>query len=139
VGTETGEHKVFQEKVHHHQLPPMEQICQFCQSVKRKDATANSFYRSGNVVLASSHDSPHEFKQLHEDPLSLIKVRSHNRNFTFTPMLVLLAENVRVDEQLAKSGEGGKRSVFKEQYIIVLVYCHLINQELWALSVVRFR
>ena len=53
-------------------------------------------------------------------------------------MWVLFAENVRVDEQLANSREGGKRSVFKEQYVIVLVYCHLMNQELRALSVCTF-
>jgi len=27
VGTAIGEHEVFQEQVHHHQLPPMEEIC----------------------------------------------------------------------------------------------------------------
>jgi hypothetical protein len=54
-------------------------------------------------------------------------------------MWAFLAENGRVDEQLANFREGGKRSLFKEKYIILLVYCHLMNQELWALSLVRFR
>jgi len=132
VGTATGEHQVFQEQFHLHQLPPVE-------SVERKDATANSCYRRGNVVLALLHDSPQEFEQLYEDPLSLHKVRSYNRNFAFTSMWAFLAENGRVDEQLANFREGGKRSLFKEKYIILLVYCHLMNQELWALSLVRFR
>jgi hypothetical protein len=49
-----------------------------------------------------------------------------------------LAENIRVDQQLAKAREGGKRSVFKEQYAIVLVYCHLLNQEYQALPICTF-
>jgi hypothetical protein len=89
-------------------------------------------------MLASMRDSPQEFKQLYEDPLSLIKVRSYNSTFAFTSMGALLAENVQVDEQLANAREGGKRSVFKEQYVIVLVYCHLLNRELQALPVCTF-
>ena len=80
VGTAIGEHEVVQEQVHQ-RLPPMEEICQFCQTVKRKDATANKCSHSRKVVLASLHDSPQEFKQLHEDPSSLIKVRPYHNNY----------------------------------------------------------
>jgi hypothetical protein len=83
----------------------MEEICQFCQAVKKKDETANSCCRSGKVVLAPLHDPPQGFKQLYEDPLFLIMVRSYNSNFAFTSMGASLAENVRV-EQLANAREG---------------------------------
>jgi hypothetical protein len=62
VGTAIGKLKVFQEQVHHLQLPPMEKTYQYCQAVKWKDETANSRCHSGTVVLAPLHD-PQEFKQ----------------------------------------------------------------------------
>jgi len=68
VGTEIGKLKVFHEQVHHHQLPLMEEICQFCQVIKWKDETANSCCHSRTVVLAPLHDPPQEFKQLFKDP-----------------------------------------------------------------------
>jgi hypothetical protein len=34
MGTAVGELEVFQEEVHLHQVPPMEEKCQFCQAVK---------------------------------------------------------------------------------------------------------
>jgi len=83
VGTPIGEHEVVQEHFHHHQLPPMEAICQFCQAVKRKDPTANSCCRSGKVVLASLHDTPQEFKRLCEDSFFLIKFRFYNSNYAW--------------------------------------------------------
>jgi hypothetical protein len=89
-------------------------------------------------VFASLHDSPQEYKQLYEDPLFLIKVRSYNSNFAFTSIGASLAENVRIDEQLANVREGGKPSVFKEQYAVVLVYCHLLNEEHQVLPVCTF-
>jgi len=51
VGTATGEFEVVQEQVHHHQPPPVEEICQFCQAVKWKDETANSSVVTEKVFL----------------------------------------------------------------------------------------
>jgi hypothetical protein len=42
VSTTIGELEEFHTQIHRHQLPPMEDICQFCQAVKWKDETANS-------------------------------------------------------------------------------------------------
>jgi len=81
VGAEIGKLKVFQEQVHHHQLPPVEEICQFCQAIKWKDETADSCCHSRTVVLAASHDPTPEFKQLFKDPLFLVKVRSYKSIF----------------------------------------------------------
>lgn len=105
VGTAVGELEVFQEQVHHHRLPPMEEICQFCEAVERKDATANCCCRSGKVVLASLHDSPQGYKQLYEDPLFVTKVWSYNSNFAFTSMAASLAEMSGFTEQLVKAQE----------------------------------
>jgi len=71
-----GELEVFRTQIHRHQLPPMEEMCQFCHAVKWKDETANSWCRSGNVVLAQVHDFPQDFKELLKDGLLLDRVRS---------------------------------------------------------------
>ena len=42
VGTVTGELEVVQEQFHHHQPPPMEEICQFFQAVRWKVKTTNT-------------------------------------------------------------------------------------------------
>jgi hypothetical protein len=55
VGAAIGELEFFQDQVLRHQLPSMEEICQFCQAAKSKDETANS---SGKFVLAPFHDLP---------------------------------------------------------------------------------
>jgi len=60
-------------EVHRHKLPPMEEICQFCQAVIWKDDTANSCSCSGKVMLAQLHDPPQEFKQLF-NPLNPVLV-----------------------------------------------------------------
>jgi hypothetical protein len=43
VGTAIGELELFQDQVPCHQLPSMEEICQFCQAAKWKDETTNSY------------------------------------------------------------------------------------------------
>jgi len=96
VGAAIGELEVFQEQVDCHQLPPMEEISQFCQAVKWKDETSNICCRSGKVVLVSLHDPLQESKQLFKDPLFLVKVRSFNSIFAFTSMGVSLTENARI-------------------------------------------
>jgi hypothetical protein len=103
VGTANGELKVVQGQFHRHHPPPMEEICQFYQAVRWKDKTTNSCCRSGKILLARLHDSPQEFKQLFEDPLFLDKVRTYNSIFAFTSMGESLAENSRIDEQLANA------------------------------------
>jgi hypothetical protein len=69
VSTAIGELEIFEEQVRRLQLPPVEEICQFCQALTWKDETANSCCRSGKVVLAPLHDPPQEFKQLFIYPL----------------------------------------------------------------------
>jgi hypothetical protein len=59
VGTAIGELEFFQDQVLCHQLPSIEEICQFCQAAKWKDETANSCSRGGKVVLVPLHDLPH--------------------------------------------------------------------------------
>jgi len=59
------------------------------------------------IVLARLHDPPQDFKQLFEDPLFLVKVRSYNSIFAFTSMGESLAKNSRIDEQMAKAPEDG--------------------------------
>jgi hypothetical protein len=86
VGTATGEHEVVQEQFHRHQPPPLEEICQFFQAVRWKDKTTNSCCRSGKIALQRLRDPRQEFKQLFEDPLFLVKVRSYNSIFAFTSM-----------------------------------------------------
>ena len=71
VCTAIGELQVFQEQDRRYQLPPMEEICQFCQDVKWKDETGNICYSDGNV-LTTFYDSPQEFKCMPEDPLFLL-------------------------------------------------------------------
>ena len=86
VGAAIGELEVFQEQVDCHQLPPMEEICQFYQAVKGKDETSNICCRSGKVVLVSLHGPLQESKQLFKDPLFLTKVSSCNSILKFTSM-----------------------------------------------------
>jgi hypothetical protein len=74
VGTAIGELEVVQEHFHRHHLPPVEELCQFCQADKWKDETINCCCRSGKVVLARLHDSPQNFKQLFKGLLFLAKV-----------------------------------------------------------------
>jgi len=88
--------EVVQEQVHHHQPRPVEEICQFCQAVKWKDETANS--RNRKDVLTQLHDPPQEFKQLCEDPLFVVKVRSYIIIIAFTSMGSSLAGSDRIDE-----------------------------------------
>jgi hypothetical protein len=83
----------------------MAEICQFCQAVKWKDETAKSCCRSGKVVLAPLAEPTQDFKQLFEDPLFLVKIRSYNSIFAFTSVSVSLTENARIDEQLANPRE----------------------------------
>jgi hypothetical protein len=40
LGAAIGEFEVFQEQIDCHQLPPVEEICQFCHAVKWKDETS---------------------------------------------------------------------------------------------------
>jgi hypothetical protein len=61
--------------------------------------------RSGKVVLQPLHASPQRFKQLYEDPLFLIMVRSYNSNFAFASTGASPAEDVQV-EQLANARDG---------------------------------
>jgi hypothetical protein len=118
VGTAIGKLRVFQEQVHHHhQLPPVEEICQFCQAIKWKDETANSCCHSRTVVLAPLHDPPQEFKQLFKDPLLLEKVRSYNIIFAFTSMGAWRTENARTDEQLEDTQETCTCTMFKEHSV----------------------
>jgi hypothetical protein len=56
-------------------------------------------------VFAPLHDPPQEFKELFEDPLFLVKLRSCNSIFPCTSMGAPLMENARIDEQLAKAPE----------------------------------
>jgi hypothetical protein len=69
VGTAIGELDIFQEQVHRLQLPPVEEICQFCQAVKWKNETTSSCYRSGKSCACTVADPPQEFKQLFVYPL----------------------------------------------------------------------
>jgi hypothetical protein len=64
VGTAISELEFFQGQVLCHQLPSMEQICQFCQAAKWKDKTANSCCNSGKIVLATLHDLPQRIQTL---------------------------------------------------------------------------
>jgi hypothetical protein len=63
VGAAIGELEVIQEQVHSYRIPPVEEICQFCQAVKWNGETTNNCCLSGKVVLAPLHDSPQDFKQ----------------------------------------------------------------------------
>ena len=113
MGTAIGKLRVFQEQVHHHQLLPMEEICQFCEAVKWKDETAHSCCHNRTVVLAPLHDPPQEFKQLFKDPLYLVKVRSYKSIFAFMSMGAWLTENAGIDEQLEDTQEACTCTVFK--------------------------
>jgi len=55
-----------QEQAHGHRLPPVEEICRFCQAVKWNDETSTC-YRSAQIVLAHLYDPPQESKRLFED------------------------------------------------------------------------
>jgi hypothetical protein len=57
-------------------------------------------------VQATLHYPPPDFKQLFEDPLFVAKVRSYNGIFAFMPMGASLADDARIDEQLAKPQES---------------------------------
>jgi len=127
AGTANGELEVVQEQFHRHQPPPMEEICQFSQAVRWKDETTNSCCRSGKIVLARLHDPPQVFKQLFEDPLFLVKVRPYNSIFAFTSMGESLAENSRIDEQLANAPEA--RYTFRIQGTIYHGVCTLLSVE----------
>ena len=48
------------------------------------------------------HYSPPDFKQLFEDPCFVAKVRSYNSIYVFMPMGASLADDGRIDEQLAR-------------------------------------
>jgi hypothetical protein len=69
VGTRIGELEVFQEQARLYRLSSMEEICQFCLSVKWRDETVNICCSSGKVVLAPSYNPPKKFKHFSEDPL----------------------------------------------------------------------
>jgi hypothetical protein len=107
----------------------VEELYQFFQAVRWKDKATNICCRSGKFVLAGLYDPPQEFKQLFEDPLFLVKVRSYNSIFAFTSMGESLAENSRIDEQLANAPEGGYTFRVQEHYVTVSVLCCLLNQE----------
>jgi hypothetical protein len=111
VCTAIGELEVFQEQVHRYQLPPMEEICYFCQAVKWKDETANICYSNGKVVLAPLYNPPQEFKHMLEDPLFLLKIRPYNSIFSFTCMGASLAKNDRIDEKLARARRVGVQGI----------------------------
>jgi len=49
-------------------------------------------------VLAPLHDPPQELKQLFEDPLFLVKVKSYNSIFVFTSTDAAFMENALIDE-----------------------------------------
>jgi hypothetical protein len=104
VGTAFGELEVFQEEAQLHQVPPVEEICQFFQAVKWKGETLNSCCPSGEV-FAPLADPPREFKELFEDPLFLVKVIYCKTIFPCTSMGASLTENAQTDEQLAKARE----------------------------------
>jgi hypothetical protein len=93
-------------EVHRHKLPPMEEICQFCQAVKWKDDTANSCSCSGKVVLAQLHDPPQEFKQLFKDPLFLAKVRFYKSICALMSVGSKVKKNAWIDKQLENALEG---------------------------------
>jgi hypothetical protein len=76
VGTAIGELEAFQEQTRLYRLSSMEEIRQFCHSVKWRDETENISCSSGKVVLAPSYNPPQEFKHLPEDPLFLVKIKS---------------------------------------------------------------
>ena len=70
----------------------------FWQAVKWNDERANSCCCSGKFVLAPLHDPPQELKQLFEDPLFLVKVKSSNSIFAFTSTDAAFMENALIDE-----------------------------------------
>lgn len=57
-------------------------------------------------MLTQLHDPPQAFKQLFEDPLFVVKVRSYIIIVAFTSMGVSLAVSDRIDEQLGNAREG---------------------------------
>jgi hypothetical protein len=57
-------------------------------------------------VLTKLHDPPQEFKQLFEDPMFVVKVRSYFIITVITSMGASLAESDRFDEQLGNAREG---------------------------------
>jgi len=63
VGTAIGELDLFQDHVLCHQLPSVEEICQFCQAAKWKDETANSCCLSGKLVLVPLHYLPQRIQK----------------------------------------------------------------------------
>jgi hypothetical protein len=63
VGTAIGELEVFQEEAQLHQVPPVEEICQFFQAVKWKGETLNTCCRSGQL-FSPLHAPLQEFKEL---------------------------------------------------------------------------
>jgi hypothetical protein len=110
VCTAIGKLEVFQEEARRYRLPPLEEICQFCQAVKWKDETANICYSNREVVLAPFYNPPQEFKHMPEDPLFLLKIRSYNSIFAFTCMGASLTKSDQIDEKIARV----RRYVLKE-------------------------
>jgi len=70
----------------------------FGPTVKWNAERANSCCRSGKFVLAPLHDPPQEFKQLFEDQLFLVKLKSYNNIFAFTSIDAAFVDNSRIDE-----------------------------------------
>jgi hypothetical protein len=138
VGAATGELQVVQEQFYRHQPPPVEEICQFFQAVRWKDKTTNNCCRSGKIVLAPLHDPPQEFKQLFENPLFLVKFRSYNSILAFTSTGESLAENSRIDAQLANVPEGGYTFPVQGAVCHGVCICCLLNQEHQSLASCMF-
>ena len=117
----------------------MEEICQFCQAVKWKDATANSCSCNRRVVLAQLHDPPQEFKQLFKDPLFLVKVRFYN---SICALMCLGSSLTKEMPQLTSNWKMLQKActcyVFKEQYFTKQVHCYLMKQEHQALPSCMF-
>jgi hypothetical protein len=66
-------------------------------------------------VLAPLDGPPHDFTQLSEDPLFLVKIRSYSSIFAFTSIGASLTENSRIDEQLVKAREVVYKYPFRVQ------------------------
>jgi hypothetical protein len=119
VGAANGELEVVQEHFQFCQLPPVGEICQFCQASKWKFETGNCCCRNGQVVLAPLHDPPQEFKHLFETPLLLVKVRSYDSIFTLHLHLRPCLHRVRKMPGLMSNWQtlekAYTRSVYKEE------------------------
>jgi hypothetical protein len=116
-GYSNGDLEHFQEKAHRHRLPSIGEILQSCRAGKWEDETAKICCRNGQVLLAPLHYTPQEFKQLFQDPSSLINIRCCCSIFAFTSIGVSLMENSRIDEQLANDREGVQTFRVQGRYI----------------------